>query len=115
MSDPKAGKPPKLRVIVVNVNGKPRSKKIGDLSSIEQQYFRQLHRLVDEVFSEAYSKYGWTWAGLARNANLSYQTVAKLGDRITRYPAHMTVYKLGRAVGWDIVFQQSKQKLAKAG
>lgn len=118
MNQPKRGKPKlKLRVIGVTVNGKMKEKPIGELTVQERQYFQHLHRIVDEIFSEAATSYDWTWAQLAIHAGLAYQTVSNLGERTTKYPMFRTVYRLAKAVGWELVVQQPKatKKLAKAG
>lgn len=101
----KAGKPPKLRV--VGYDGK--KQKPNEFGPADATYFRELHAIIDLVFEEADTKYGWTWSHLAAEAGLSYQTVANLGDRRTKWPQFRTVWRLCKAVGWDLV-TKSKPK-----
>jgi len=106
---PKIGKPKlKLRVITSTVNGKITQRPIAQSSVEDRQYFRDLHKIIDEIFSEAASQYDWTWSQLAANAGLAYQTVSKIGDRATKWPRFMTIYRLAKAVGWDLVVKESK-------
>ena len=112
-SNPKIGKPTtKLRVIGVTVDGKA-TKKIGELSPIERKYFADLHKIIDDVFAEAQSSNDWNWSQLAQHAGLAYQTVANLGDRATKYPRFLTIYRLAKAVGWELVMQEPKKAKAK--
>lgn len=105
----KKGKPKlKLRVINYVVNGKNKKKAFGDLSAEERQYFRDLNKVVDEIFAEAASQFEWTWNQLAENSGLSCQTVMNLGDRKTKYPRFMTIYRLAKAIGWELVVQNVK-------
>jgi len=106
---PKIGKPKlKLRVITSIVNGKVSKKPIGNLSVQDRNYFCDLHKIVDEIFTEAASKYDWTWRQLAVQSGLSHQTVGNLGDRVTKWPRFMTIYRLAKAVGWDLSVKESK-------
>ena len=82
-------------------------------SNAERLYFQELHKIIDKVFAEAFDACGWTWSQLAFNAGLGYETVANLGDRQTRWPRFSTIWRLCKAVGWDLSIQQpakSKQK-----
>ena len=112
---PKQGKP-EFRIVRAEVEkNAPVQWKKDDWT-----YFRDLHRIIDAVYQEAADSYDWTWGQLADYANLSYATVAKLGDRETRWPRFQTIYKLCKAVGWDLVQVQPKKKrktpaLKKAG
>lgn len=106
----KIGKPrTKLRVIGVMIDGEVHQKPIAQLSPSERQYFRDLHKIIDEIFAEAASQFDWTWSKLALNAGLSYQTVANLGERNTKWPRFLTVYRLAKAVGWELAVQQPKK------
>jgi hypothetical protein len=106
------GKPPKLRVIPAPPTERVNAPK---WSRAEREYFAELHRIVDEVFSEAADTYDWTWSKLATHAELCYATVAKLGDRETKWPRYSTIYKLCKAVGIDLVLvKQKKQRKAPA-
>ena len=113
MATTKIGKPTlKLTVIGVPVKGKKREVPFAKLPASEQRYFRDLHKIIDEIFEEAYNSHGWSWSQLAEQANLASQTVANLGDRATKYPRFMTIYRLALAVGWELVTNQSPKKAA---
>lgn len=102
---PKQGKP-QLRIVRADVErNAPKYWKKDDWS-----YYRDLHKIIDAVFTEAMEQYDWTWSQLADHANLSYQTVAKLGDRETYWPRFSTIYKLCKAVGWELMQVKPKTK-----
>lgn len=109
---PRIGKP-KLRVVGLDslkVLLGVHKKKPSEFTPTELQYFRDLHKIIDDIFTEAANSFQWTWAQLSAHAGLSPQTVSSLGERITRYPRFMTVYKLAQAVGWDLIAKESKKK-----
>lgn len=109
---PKMGKPPKLRVIPAPpADERPNAPK---WSRTERAYFADLHSIVDEVYDEAANTFDWTWSQLATHAELCYATVARLGDRDTKWPRYMTVYKLCKAVGIDLVLVKQKKPQRKA-
>lgn len=87
------------------------------LTPEERIYFRELHKLIDDIFTEAAEKFDWTWNQLAEQAGVSYYTVVNLGERVTRYPRYHTVHRLARAVGWSLTAgaQPKKIRLKKAG
>ncbi len=97
---PKAGKPPKLRVVGMDET------KVSDYPPADALYFRELHQIIDAVFSEAYEHYQWNWEQLAANSGLAYATVANLGERRTRWPQLRTVWRLCKAVNWDLITQE---------
>jgi ribosome-binding protein aMBF1 (putative translation factor) len=100
----KAGKSkPVLRVI----GGEP-----GKSSAEDKRYFAELHRLIDSIFQRATDQFDWSWSQLATNANLTYVTVHRLGERITMYPRFRTVYCLAKAVGWSLVTKEEIKKQA---
>ena len=102
---PKQGKPV-FRVVRAEVEkNAPTHWKKDDWS-----YYRDLHAIIDAVYKYAAEEFDWTWSQLASHANLSYQTVAKLGDRETYWPRFSTIYKLCKAVGWDLVQVEPKKK-----
>lgn len=104
---PKMGKPPKLRV----VGRADDARKPSEFGPADALYFRELHRIVDDVFKEAAEENGWSWSQLADNAGLSYQTVSNLGERQTKWPQFRTVWRLCKAVGWDLLAKpQPKSK-----
>lgn len=109
---PKKGKGPKLRVISVNVNGRQKAKELSKFAPEDQAYFTDLHSILDKIYAESASAYDWTWNQLASQAGLAYQTVAKLGDRETKWPRFLTVYRLAKAVGWELVIHQTVAKKA---
>lgn len=119
-SGPKMGKPLKLRVVPAHPeDARPNAPK---WSKTERQYFTDLHAIVDEIYDEAANTFDWTWGQLATHAELCHSTVAKLGDRETKWPRFSTIYKLCKAVGIDLVLQQQKKqrkapalKVKKAG
>ena len=90
---------PKFRVVSDNANP-------PELTSTERAYYRQLHRIIDDIYTRAANEYNMTWGQLASNAGLAYQTVAKLGDRETKYPRHMTIYKLATAVNMELELKE---------
>mgnify|MGYP003137845578 CR=1 FL=1 len=67
-------------------------------NKLERHYKAVLNELTDEIFERA-AKRQMTWIQLAEAANLCYGTVAKLGNRVTRFPHFRSVVKLGAAVG----------------
>ena len=102
---PKMGKPPHLRVVgFPDERGK--RQKPSEFGPAERAYFRELHRLVDLIYDEA-AEYQWTWNQLAEEAGLAYQTVERLGDRKTRWPRFSTVWRLAKAVGFDLAIKNT--------
>lgn len=87
---------PSVRSIVKGTKTDPKK-----LTTDDVRYFRDLHRIIDEVYTEAEKK-KWTWSQLALRAGLASTTVSRLGLRETRWPAFRTVYLLCRAVGWEL-------------
>lgn len=75
----------------------------------EREYFRALHTILDEIYKEATNKFEMTWAELAQEAELTYLTVKKLGERETRYPRFHTVFKLAQAVNWHVTLAAGKK------
>lgn len=75
---------------------------------VEDQYNAILNRLTDDIFEEATYTYDWTWNQLAENANCSYGTVHRLGNRESN-PMLRTIVKLANSVGLGL--QLSKLKL----
>lgn len=82
------------------------------ISSLEKKYSNHLHDLIDEIYEIAAAKQ-WTWSELALNSGISYSTVLKLGNRDTKYPRHMTIWKMAKAVGKDI--ELVRHLMRKAG
>lgn len=101
----------------------PTPKKGEELTPEEKEFYRFLHRVVDDIFQIAKDEYQLTWNQLAGRAGVGYMTVYFLGERITRFPGLRTVYKLARAVGkqFELVDTKTKKgtiklpKLRKAG
>lgn len=100
---------------------RPKFRVVGDLdnppelSTSEKAYYRQLHRIIDDIYTCAANEYGMTWCQLATSAGLAYNTVRKLGDRETKFPRHMTIFKLARAVGMSLELQEPESKKRMAG
>lgn len=110
---PRIGKPARLRVIGINEGGKFKNKKLSDFSPSERQYFVDLHKFIDRIYTAAASEYEWTWGQLAGKAGLAYATVANLGDRQTKYPRYSTVYRLAKAIGWNLALEETIRTKAK--
>ena len=109
---PKSGKMtprPKFRVVSDEDLKKP-----PELTPSERAYYRQLHRIIDDIYTRAANEYDMTWSQLAAAADLSYMTVAKLGDRETKFPRHMTIFKLAQAVGMALELQEPPKAQKKA-
>lgn len=75
-------------------------------------WLEDLHRIIDAVYEAAYSR-DWTWADLARFADVSYYTVWRLGERDTRYPQTLTIWKLAKAVGMSVKLVSNRPNLTK--
>lgn len=71
-------------------------------------YEKYLERLIDEVFTEAATR--WTWHELAKEAGVSYNTVWRLGTYQTKLPQLRTAYLLCKAVGRELpaVFKRQR-------
>lgn len=72
--------------------------------------FRALHKVVDEIYAEAY-RLDWPYEELARRAKLAYSTVYRLGTYETVYPRAATVFALAKAVGFEVVLEKRFTKL----
>lgn len=105
-NEPRMGKSEvKLRIV--------RGKKEAPTTEADRTYFKELHQIIDKVFKEAADSYEWTWSQLAVHAGLGYSTVANLGDRQTRWPRFSTIWRLCKAVGWDLVIQNQPKTQRK--
>jgi len=71
-----------------------------------------LARIVDEIFNEAYRR-DWTWSDLARFAGVCYGTVWRMGERDTRFPQALTVWKLAKAVQMSVTLTKKRPNVAK--
>lgn len=101
-----------------NTKKKPRIYKMADyyerqlpkaeLNS-DKYYFDELDRILDELFEVAVDR-GWTWAHLASEAGLAYQTVVNLGERWTKRPQFRTVLLIARAVDCELWVQEREGK-----
>lgn len=99
----------------VSRRGKPlKFKLVGDSQEPDRTYYRELHKIVDRVFEEASSNFDWTWGQLAVEAGLGYNTVANLGDRKTKWPRFSTIWRLCKAVGFDLDIQSQPKNQRKA-
>jgi hypothetical protein len=102
---PRIGKPTQSLQLTTMKNKKKRRKKISLFASNEAEYYRSLHKIIDAIYEQA-AESSWTWHRLSIESNVSYNTVFNLGERITRWPQFRTIFKLCRAVGWDLVLSK---------
>lgn len=66
----------------------------------DREYEERLDDLVDELFEEAAER--WSWSEFASAAGVADSTVWNLGTRKTRLPYLRTIWKLAKALGWDV-------------
>lgn len=81
------------------------------------EYMQCRERLIDAIFNEADAK-GLSNNKLAEEAKLAYQTVVNLDSYITVEPRETTIWKLARAVGFQIEYKRVnkiKLKIKKVG
>jgi hypothetical protein len=107
---PRIGKPPRLVVVRLNVQGEVQEKRLSQLTKDEREYFQSLHAVIDQIYQEAAEVHHWTWSDLAVMSGLNYATIVKLGERETRWPRFQTIYRLAKAVGWELVAHNPKAK-----
>lgn len=69
---------------------------------LEREYQAKLDLLIDDIFELASDNRGWSWVSLAEESCMSYNTVYRLGMRLTKWPRLQTIYKLAAAVGMDL-------------
>ena len=75
-------------------------------------YEQYLEKLTDDLFEVASQTY--TWTEFAKAAGLCYSTVYNLGTRKTLFPQLRTVYKLAKAIGYDLnLIQRRVQRYRK--
>lgn len=72
--------------------------------------FKALHRVVDQIFEEAY-RMDLSWSELAERAGLSLSTVYNLGNYDTLYPRAATVFQLAQAVGFKVEVVKGRSRL----
>lgn len=75
-------------------------------------YSADLSRIVDEIFNAAYRR-DWSWSDLARFAGVHYWTVWRMGERLTRFPQLLTVWKLAKALQMQVAFVQKRPSVVK--
>lgn len=75
-------------------------------------YSADLARIVDEIFDAAYRR-DWSWSDLARFAGVHYWTVWRMGERITRFPQLLTVWKLAKALQMQVTFVHKRASIIK--
>jgi len=83
------------------------------------EYLDAREKLIDGIFAEA-EEMGLSDNKLAAEANLCYQTVRNLESYTTVEPRETTIWKLARAVGFQIEYKKivrakPKLKIKKAG
>lgn len=83
-------------------NGKP----------LPDGYETDLNRMADVLFNEAYRR-DWSWADLARFSDVSHYTVWRLGERKTRVPQILTIWKLAKALQFRVVFEKLRPSVSK--
>ncbi len=71
-----------------------------------------LDRLIDHLFELAYDR-DWSWADLARFAGVNYVTVWSLGEKITRFPHMLTIWKMSKALQANITFVEKRPSVVK--
>jgi hypothetical protein len=76
----------------------------------QSRYEAALEKAVDVIFEYATYQLDWDWHDLAAEANLCYETVRRLGERITVYPRWQTFWKLAAACGLQMQFIDLKNK-----
>lgn len=106
----KMGRPTQNLQVTTITKGKKKRKKVSLLAANEVEYYRALHSIVDAVYEEA-AQSSWNWFQLSKQSGISYTTVYNLGERITRWPQFRTIFKLCRAVGWDLTISKKIAKL----
>ena len=74
----------------------------------DQAYEADLAEAVDVIFEMATYVKDWDWSTLAKMAKLSYNTVYRLGSRVTTLPRWQTFWKLANAVGLEAAFVDSR-------
>jgi DNA-binding XRE family transcriptional regulator len=77
--------------------------------SYRTAYERELDVLLDQIFEE----WDKSWEDLADKADLAMSTIYNIGNRVTRIPQFKTVWKLARAIGFQLQLTRV-QKLRKA-
>ena len=71
----------------------------------EREYFAYLHEIIDNLYEQA-ADLDWSWLELSKRSKVSYGAILNLGHRRTRYPRLFTIYKLGKALGWEVNVQK---------
>lgn len=75
----------------------------------DSAYFTKLDEILDTLFEVANGK-GMTWADLARESGLSYQTVVNIGERWTKRPQFRTVILIANALDMQIQIKSTANK-----
>jgi hypothetical protein len=93
---------------------KGKEKKKRRLTKLEREFTQRWHAITDNIFDAAVEIWGDdsnnVWRDLAKAANVSYETVRRLGDRETRFPHLFTIDKLAQAVGGEILIEVNELK-----
>jgi hypothetical protein len=77
--------------------------------SADKHYFKELDRILDELFEEAAAK-GMEWKDLAAKSGLAIQTVVNLGERWTKRPQYRTVCLIAAALDRRIELKDTSRK-----
>jgi transcriptional regulator with XRE-family HTH domain len=74
----------------------------------EGRVVKEMEAIIDSLFSSMAENEQQTWKDVAEVAGLSYTTVTRLRDNITRLPSMLTICKLCRVVGVELTLTQKK-------
>lgn len=94
---------------IFGINGAKVKQQRVSIHQEDEAYYTTLNQIIDFLFEQA-ALSGWTWHQFAHQAGLSYQTVQRLGYRITKYPHFRTIFALSRALGIRLEFAKPAQK-----
>lgn len=83
------------------------------LRAVNREYEAKLTELVDDIYEAATDVWDFSWFQLANESGLAYNTVYRLGMRITRWPQLQTIFKLARAVGMDVNLVDRQLRMAR--
>jgi len=92
----------------------PRYRNEAEKQQVGREYEAKLQELVDEIYDAASDIWDWSWVDLADQSHLAYNTVYRLGMRITRYPRLMTIFKMASAVGMDLGLVRERVGIRRA-
>jgi len=85
-----------------------------ETNKLLKDFDNELDEIVDFLFDAAVDLCDYSWYDIAQNSGLSYTTVQRLGDRITRQPRFSTIWKIARCVGYSFSYSSGKFELKAA-